>query len=182
MSRIGKQPIILPDKVEIKIDGQQVFVKGPKGELSMNLAAQVSLGIDGQQVMVSIENEKDKSQRALWGTTRSLIQNFVTGVTEGYQKKLEINGVGFKAELKGKILVLNVGFSHPVEYDPPEDVNISLEKNVIIVTGIDKQRVGQVASEIKAIKKPEPYKGKGIKYVGEIIRRKAGKVAKGMEK
>ncbi|MFW0862506.1 MAG: 50S ribosomal protein L6 [Candidatus Komeilibacteria bacterium] len=182
MSRIGKQPIIIPDKVEVKIDGNNITVKGPKGELKMEKAAAVEVVVNDKEINVSIPEDSKKEVRSLWGTTRSILDNLITGVTEGYKKQLEINGVGFKAESKGKVLVLNVGYSHQVEYSVPEDITVTTEKNVITVEGIDKQRVGQIASEIRAIKKPEPYKGKGIKYIDEVIRRKAGKVAKGAEK
>jgi len=182
MSRIGKQPIIIPEKVDVKIDGNNITVKGPKGELSMQKATAVEVTVKDKEVIVSIPEDSKKEVRSLWGTTRSILDNLVQGVTEGYKKQLEINGVGFKAEAKGKILVLNAGYSHPVEYSVPEDIAITTEKNVITVEGIDKQRVGQISSEIRAIKKPEPYKGKGIKYLDEVIRRKAGKVAKGSEK
>ena len=182
MSRIGKQPIIIPEKVEITVDNDVIKVKGPKGELSMTKASVVKVEVKDKEVIVSIPEDSPKLIRSLWGTTRSLIQNLVLGVTEGYKKQLEINGVGFKAEMKGKVLVLNVGFSHQVEYNIPDGSTATVEKIVITIEGIDKQRVGQIAAEIRAIKKPEPYKGKGIKYIDEVIRRKAGKVAKGSEK
>lgn len=182
MSRIGKQPIIIPEKVEVKVEGDKIFVKGPKGELSMDKVSQVEVVIKDKQIILSIPEDSKKFVRSVWGTTRSLLDNLVVGVTEGYKKQLEINGVGFKAVMQGKVLVLNVGYSHQVEYNVPEDISVTVEKNVITIEGIDKQRVGQIAAEIRAVKKPEPYKGKGIKYIDEVIRRKAGKVAKGAEK
>ena len=182
MSRIGKQPIIIPEKVEVKIDGNNISIKGPKGELTMIKSPNVDVTVKDNEIITSIAEGSPKLVRSLWGTTRSILDNLVVGVTEGYKKELEINGVGFKAAMQGKVLVLNVGFSHQVEYNIPETINASVEKNVITIEGIDKQQVGQVAAEIRAIKKPEPYKGKGIKYIDEVIRRKAGKVAKGAEK
>ncbi|MFW0837628.1 MAG: 50S ribosomal protein L6 [Candidatus Komeilibacteria bacterium] len=182
MSRVGKQPIIIPEKVSIKIDGNQVMVKGPKGELSMLVAPHVTITLSDKEAVVHIENEDNKKQRALWGTTRSNLQNLVSGVSEGFSKQLEINGVGYKAAVQGKKLVLNVGYSHPVEYDAPAGIEFAVEKNIISISGIDKQLLGKVAAEIRAVRKPEPYKGKGIKYIDEVIRRKAGKMAKGAEK
>ncbi len=182
MSRIGKQPIIIPEKVEVKIEGNNIFVKGPKGELTMEKVTAVHVEVKDNEILVTIPEDSKKEVRSLWGTTRSIIDSLVTGVVEGFKKQLEINGVGFKAEMKGKVLVLNVGFSHQVEYNIPEDITASVEKNIITIEGIDKQRVGQITAEIRSIKKPEPYKGKGIKYIDEVIRRKAGKVAKGAEK
>ncbi len=181
MSRIGKKIIELNDKTQIKVEGNLVIVKGPKGELKQELVKNVTVGINDKEILIKVNDENDKKQRALWGLFRSLIANMVQGVNDGFSKQLEINGVGFKAAVIGKNLVLNVGFSHQVEYKIPEGIEISVEKNVITITGNDKQRVGQVAAEIRAIKKPEPYKGKGIKYIDEVIRRKAGKVVKGSE-
>lgn len=182
MSRIGKQLIILPNQVELTINGPEVVVKGPKGELRFELQKFVELVVQDREVEVKVKKPTDKVQQAIWGTTRSILYNNIVGVTEGFSKQLEINGVGHKVEMKGKKLVLNVGFSHQVEFDSPEGITIVTEKNVITVSGIDKQQVGQAAANIRAIKKPEPYKGKGIKYMDEVIRRKAGKVAKGGEK
>ena len=181
MSRIGKKIIELNDKTQIKVEGNLVIVKGPKGELKQELVKNVTVGINDKEILIKVNDENDKKQRALWGLFRSLIADMVQGVNDGFSKQLEINGVGFKAAVIGKNLVLNVGFSHQVEYKIPEGIEISVEKNVITITGNDKQRVGQVAAEIRAIKKPEPYKGKGIKYIDEVIRRKAGKVVKGSE-
>ena len=178
MSRVGKQPINIPEGVEVKIENQTVKVKGPKGELTQSIHPKVLISQKDKEIVVTIKNEKDKSQQALWGTFQRLIFNMVEGVTKGYEKKLELVGVGYKAVIQEKNLVLNVGFSHPVNFEIPEGIEMKVEKNTITIAGINKQSVGQVAAEIRAIRKPEPYKGKGIKYVDEIIRRKAGKAAK----
>lgn len=177
MSRIGKKLIILPEKVEVKINGQMVSVKGAKGSLDLTLPAGIKVSQEAGNLQLVLESQA-KGADALWGLTRALLQNAVTGVSQGFSKTLEINGVGFKAAMQGKKLILNVGFSHPVEYDPAPGINIQVEKNQITISGIDRQLVGQTAAEIRDIKKPEPYKGKGIKYTDEIIRRKAGKVVK----
>ncbi len=182
MSRIGKLPVVIPEKVDVKISDVSIEVSGPKGKLTELLVPDTKTEIveeNGQkQIIVSIDDDTDKNKRSKWGLQRSLINNMVVGVVSGYEKKLEINGVGFKAEAKPGMVLLNVGFSHQVEYKLPEGVGAVVEKNVITLTGISKQLVGQTAAEIRAIKKPEPYKGKGIKYSDEIIRRKVGKVAK----
>jgi large subunit ribosomal protein L6 len=181
MSRIGKQPISVPDGVTFSIEDKIVTVKGPKGELTQEVDSKVKVEQKEKEIIVTVKNPESKTDKAYWGLFRMLIANMVKGVTEGFEKQLEVNGVGFKTELKGKQLVLNVGFSHPVEYDLPEGIEVKVEKKIITVSGIDKQKVGQTAAEIRAIKKPEPYKGKGIKYVDEQIRRKAGKVVKSAE-
>lgn len=183
MSRIGKKPIDIPQGVEVKINQDDlgnslISVKGGKGSLEVTTPKQVKVESKDNQVIFTIANEENRDHRALWGLSRTLVNNAILGVTEGFSKELEINGVGFKVALQGKKLVLNVGFSHPVEYAIPEGITIEVEKNTMKVSGIDKQLVGQVSAEIRGIKKPEPYKGKGIKYVGEQIRRKAGKVVK----
>lgn len=183
MSRIGKKPIDIPQGVEVKVSQDDlgnnlVAVKGSKGSLEVTTPKQVKVENKDSQVLFTVDNEDDKDNRALWGLSRTLVNNAILGVTEGFSKELEINGVGFKVALQGKKLVLNVGFSHQVEFDIPEGITIEVEKNNIKVSGIDKQLVGQVSAEIRAIKKPEPYKGKGIKYKDEQIRRKAGKVVK----
>ncbi|MCR4280267.1 MAG: 50S ribosomal protein L6 [Candidatus Komeilibacteria bacterium] len=182
MSRVGKSPIIIPDKVEVKLNERLLTAKGPKGELTLALPPKVEVAIADKEIRVSVKNETDKSERSLWGTGRSLINNVIMGVSQGFSKQLEINGVGFKAAVQGQKLVLNVGFSHPVEYQAPAGIDIAVEKNVITISGYDRHLVGQTAANIREIKKPEPYKGKGIKYMDEIIRRKAGKAAKGGEK
>lgn len=178
MSRIGKKPIILSDKVTAEIGGGLIVVKGPKGELSWQLPQGVNIIKEGNglKVQAGSAGQKDKFS-AMWGTARSLVANMVTGVTEGYEKKLEIEGIGFKAQLQGKNLVLSVGLSHPVELKTPEGISLKVEKNIITVSGVDKALVGEVAANIRKIKKPEPYKGKGIHYLGEMVRRKAGKKA-----
>ena len=180
MSRIGKQPIQIPDKVEVKIEDDLVIVKGPKGELRQKLVPEVKVEMKDRELRVDIENKNAKKEKSLWGTFRQLINNMVVGVSAGFEKQLEINGVGYRAEVKGKELVLSVGYSHPVNFKIPDGIDIKTEKNIITVSGIDKQLVGETAARIRRIRKPEPYKGKGIKYVDEVIRRKAGKQAKGV--
>lgn len=177
MSRIGKQLITIPAGVEAKVEGNILMVKGPKGQLQQVIHPNVFVEIKDGIITTKVADETIKSHRALWGLYGSLIKNMVTGVTEGFVKKLEINGVGMKAAVSGKKVVLNVGFSHPVEYEIPAGMDVKIEGNVITISGIDNQAVGEVAAQIRRIKKPEPYKGKGIKYVGEYIRRKAGKTA-----
>ncbi len=178
MSRIGKKPITIPKGVEVKIDGSQVTIKGSKGTLQVDMLPVVKAELVDDQLSFTINNPEEKKEKALWGLFRNLVNNAVIGVSQGFAKSLEINGVGFKALMQGKDLSLNVGFSHPVVYKTPAGITIEVEKNVIKISGIDKQQVGQVAAEIRGIKKPEPYKGKGIKYSDETIRRKAGKVVK----
>jgi large subunit ribosomal protein L6 len=182
MSRIGKKPISIPNEVETAIDGRTVSVKGPKGHLSLSTHHLVKASIEeigGKKcVVVSVEDGRDVKQRALWGLTARLISNIIKGAAQGYEKKLEINGVGFKAAVSGDKLKLEVGFSHPVEYTLPQGISASVDKNIITLSGADKHLVGEVAAQIRNIKKPEPYKGKGIKYIDEAIRRKAGKAVK----
>tara|TARA_Y100001960_G_C14674401_1_gene827751 strand:+ start:886 stop:1422 length:537 start_codon:yes stop_codon:yes gene_type:complete len=178
MSRIGKLPVALSDKVEATLSNGEIKVKGPLGELAFTYASNVEVIKEENQIIVKPLNDDAK---ALWGTTRAVINNMVVGVTEGYKKSLEINGVGYKFEVQGQKLVLSVGFSHKVDMEVPAGLKVAADekaKNVIHVTGIDKQLVGEFAAKIRAKKKPEPYKGKGIKYVGEHIRRKAGKTGK----
>lgn len=178
MSRIGKQPIIIPDGVEVKVDGDLILVKGKKGTLSQKIVSDIKIEIKEKIISLKQEN-KTKNSLALWGTFRALIANMVEGVSRGFSKKLIIEGIGFKAVVNGSKLVLNLGFSHPVEIIAPKEIEFKVEKNTIIISGIDKQVVGQVAANIRVQKKPEPYKGKGIRYDGEIIRRKDGKKAVG---
>ncbi|MBI3573236.1 MAG: 50S ribosomal protein L6 [Candidatus Kerfeldbacteria bacterium] len=178
MSRIGKLPIPLPAGVTAKLDGPVLTVAGPKGELHLTVHRLVSVAVTPTEITVTVNDANEQSQRALWGLTRMLIANMVTGITAGYSKKLEINGVGFKAALAGQTLNLNLGFSHPIVFPIPVGITIAVEKNVVTVSGIDKQLVGETAATIRRLKKPEPYKGKGIKYSDEVIRRKAGKVVK----
>ena len=178
MSRIGKKPIELPANTQVSVSGDILTVKGPKGVLNRKLHPSVKVEIEGNLVKVLVKNPENHKDNALWGLFRSLICNMVKGVNQPYEKKLEINGVGFKASLSGKKLVLNVGYSHPVEFSLPEGITCGVEKNVISLSGIDNQLVGEVAANIRKIKKPEPYLGKGIKYVEEVLRHKAGKAAK----
>lgn len=181
MSRIGRLPVDVPQGVDVQIKGTNVRVKGPKGQLEHTFPASMSIKLEGGQVIVKRPSD-DGKHRSLHGMTRALINNMVIGVTQGYQKTLEINGVGYRAELKGKNLIINVGYSHPVEVEPPEGIEFEVEdrSKVIHVKGYDKALVGQVAADIRSIRPPEPYKGKGIKYRDERIRRKAGKVGKVM--
>ena len=176
MSRIGKNPINIPDKVEVSQKDDVVLVKGPKGELSIKKQPCVDIEIKDGQVFV-LNKENSKQSNAFWGLTRSLLSNMIKGVSEGHEKKLEVEGVGFKVALSGNKLNMALGFSHPVEFEAPEGIKFEVEKNTITVSGIDKILVGQTAANIRKLKKPEPYKGKGIRYQGEVIRRKAGKKA-----
>ncbi|KAJ52239.1 large subunit ribosomal protein L6 [Clostridium tetanomorphum] len=179
MSRIGRLPIAIPNSVTVTVTPDNVVtVKGPKGQLVKNMHPAINIAVEDNSVVVTRNNDQ-KESRSLHGLTRALINNMVVGVTEGYQKTLELVGVGYRAQLQGKKLVLNLGFSHPVEIDPVEGVDFQLEgANKIIVKGIDKELVGDVAADIREWRKPEPYKGKGIKYDNEVIRRKEGKTGK----
>lgn len=177
MSRVGKQLIKIPNGVDFKVEDGFAVVKGPKGELKQFIHSQVTIVANEGVISVKIQDESDKSQKALWGLYGSLVKNMIIGVTEGFVKKLEISGVGMKAAVSGKKLILNVGFSHPVEYNIPEGIQIAVDGGTITVTGTDKQIVGEIAAQIRKIKKVEPYKGKGIKYADEQVRRKAGKAA-----
>ena len=179
MSRIGRMPIAIPAGVTVEVaENNKVTVKGPKGELSRVLPGEMEIKLDGEQVVVTRPNDL-KKMRSLHGLTRTLIANMVTGVTEGYEKVLEVNGVGYRAQKQGKKLVLSLGYSHPVEMEDPEGIETVLEgQNKITVKGIDKEKVGQYAAEIRSKRAPEPYKGKGIKYADEVIRRKVGKTGK----
>ncbi len=176
MSRIGKQPIIIPSGVEVKIDGDLIVVKGKKGELTQKLVPEVKIEIKDKIITLQ-ELQKTKNSLALWGTFRALIFNMIEGVANGFRKKLIIEGIGYKAVLNGNKLILSLGFSHPVEIEAPKGIEFKVEKNTILVSGLDKQVVGQIAANIRIQKKPEPYKGKGIRYEGEIVRRKDGKKA-----
>ncbi|WP_413166639.1 50S ribosomal protein L6 [Capilliphycus salinus ALCB114379] len=178
MSRIGKRPIPIPAKVTLTIDGQQITVKGPKGELSRVLPAQVLLEQEGESLLVKRRDES-RLARQRHGLSRTLVANMVDGVSKGFERRLEIQGVGYRAQVQGRNLVLNVGYSKPVEMNPPEGITVAVENNTnVIVTGIDKEIVGNVAAQIRAVRPPEPYKGKGIRYAGEQVRRKAGKAGK----
>ena len=175
MSRIGKKPVPVPSGVTVSLDGQTIKVKGPKGELQTQLVDLVNVKQDGDNLVVS-PVDQTKPARSAWGLSRTLVANLITGVTEGFTKKLEINGVGYRAALQGQGLQLNLGYSHDVVYAIPQGIDITVPKPTeIVVSGIDKQRVGQVAAEIRAWRPPEPYKGKGVKYADEMIFRKEGK-------
>lgn len=178
MSRIGKKPVIIPSGVKVEKKDLALTVTGPRGTLNLTVHPQVELSITDKEVTVNVPKQEDKKQRALWGLFRSLIQNMMEGVTKGYEKKLEVIGVGFKVATTPGKLTMSLGFSHPVVMDVPKDLTVAVDKNTITVAGSDKQRVGQFAAEIRELKKPEPYKGKGIKYSDEVVRRKAGKVVK----
>ena len=178
MSRIGKMPIAIPAGVTVEVaENNKVTVKGPKGTLERVLPKEMEIKVEGAEVVVSRPNDL-KKMKSLHGLTRTLIHNMVVGVTEGFEKKLEINGVGYKAAKAGKKLTLSLGYSHPVEMDDPEGIETVVDGNNIIVKGIDKEKVGQFAAEIRDKRRPEPYKGKGIKYADEVIRRKVGKTGK----
>ena len=179
MSRIGRMPIAIPSGVTVEVaENNKVTVKGPKGTLERVLPEAMDIKVDGEEVVVSRPNDLKKN-KALHGLTRTLIYNMVVGVTEGYEKKLEVNGVGYRAQKQGKKLVLSLGYSPPVEMEDPEGIETVLDgQNIIIVKGIDKEKVGQYAAEIRSKREPEPYKGKGIKYDTEVIRRKVGKTGK----
>ena len=179
MSRIGRMPIAIPSGVTVEVaENNKVTVKGPKGTLERVLPEAMDIKKDGEEIVVTRPNDLKKN-KALHGLTRTLIYNMVIGVTEGYEKKLEVNGVGYRAQKQGKKLVLSLGYSHPVEMEDPEGIETVLDgQNIIIVKGIDKEKVGQYAAEIREKRAPEPYKGKGIKYADEVIRRKVGKTGK----
>jgi large subunit ribosomal protein L6 len=175
MSRIGKKPVALPKGVIASVDGQTVKVKGPKGELSVTLVREVSAKVDDHGVTITPDKSSERASQ-MWGLSRSLVNNLVTGVTSGFTQKLEIQGVGYRAAVQGKNLNLQLGFSHDVVYPIPAGISITSEKPTMIsVSGIDKQLVGQVAAEIRGYRPPEPYKGKGVRYEGEYVRRKEGK-------
>lgn len=175
MSRIGKRPVTLPKGVTASVDGQTVKVKGPKGELSVNLVPEVAVSLGDGVITVTPHKEMERAP-AMWGLSRTQIKNMVIGVTAGFTERLEIQGVGYRAAVQGKTLNLQLGFSHDVAYPIPHGISITSEKPTqITITGIDKQQVGQVAAEIRAWRRPEPYKGKGVRYEGEYVRRKEGK-------
>jgi large subunit ribosomal protein L6 len=174
MSRIGKQPISIPKGVEIKLEGDLLTVKGPKGELRRRIHPKVQLDAAGDRIVVSTTDESRES-KSLHGLFRVLIGNMVTGVATGYEKSLEIVGVGYRAELKGKSAVLSLGYSHPINFELPKGVDARIEKTKVILSGIDKELLGMTAAKIRAFREPEPYKGKGIKYAEETVRKKAGK-------
>ncbi len=180
MSRIGKQPIEIPDGVTVKLDGQDLEVKGPKGSLKMEVSFEVEVKVGEKEIEVS-KVGKTKNAPALWGTTRALIQNMIVGVTDGFEKELELHGVGYKMAVQGKKLALNLGFSHPIDLDIPEGLEVKIEKEKLTASGIDKQAVGEFAAKIRVLRPVEPYKGKGFRYVGEYFVKKEGKRAVGEE-
>jgi large subunit ribosomal protein L6 len=178
MSRIGKRPISIPDKVTVTIEGQQVTVKGPKGELSRELPPQVAVNQNDGTIQVD-RRDNSRPARQRHGLSRTLVANMVEGVSQGFQRRLEIQGVGYRAQVQGRNLILNVGYSNPVTIEPPEGVEVAVEANTnVIVSGINKEIVGNTAARIRAVRPPEPYKGKGIRYAGEFVRRKVGKAGK----
>lgn len=177
MSRIGKKPIEIPGNVKLDIKDKSVSVTGPKGTLSVSITGGISVNVNGNEVTFTREND-NKKNKALHGLYRALLMNMINGVTEGYSRKLELVGIGYKAEMKGKLLFIQLGYSHPILFKAPDEINIDVPVPTnIIISGIDKQLVGLVASKIRSFRAPEPYKGKGIKYDNEVIRRKAGKTA-----
>ena len=176
MSRLGKLPIEIPGGVEVKIEGGFVYVKGPKGDLSSRIVDFVDVKINDKEILVS-KGSDDKRAGAMWGLERSLVNNMVIGVTKGFEKKLEVNGVGYRVSASGNQVNLIVGYSHPVDFVLPDGISAKVEGNVITLEGIDKQQVGETAAQIRKVRKPEPYKGKGIKYIDEVIIRKVGKTA-----
>ena len=179
MSRIGRKPIVVPQGVEVKIDGNNVSVKGPKGTLNSTIHPMMNVALENGEVLVTRPND-GKEARSLHGLSRTLVQNMVDGVTEGFTKKLEIHGVGYRAQKQGKSLIMNIGFSHQVIVDEIDGITIEVpETNRIVVSGTDKQAVGQFAAEIRNYRRPEPYKGKGIRYAGEYVLQKEGKAGKG---
>jgi large subunit ribosomal protein L6 len=178
MSRIGRLPVPVPSGVDVTIEGRQLTVKGPRGTLSRTLHPDMAVAKEDGTIVVSRPTEQ-KAHKQLHGLTRTLVNNMVIGVTDGYRKGLEITGVGYRAALNGKKLTLNLGYSHPIEIDPPEGITFELENPThLAVIGIDKELVGQIAAQVRSTRKPEPYKGKGVRYAGEYVRRKAGKAGK----
>ena len=179
MSKIGKKPIMIPENAEVEISGGILKFKGVNGSLDLKIPPYIKAEIKNNILLFSPENNSQETM-ANWGTARALSNNAILGVTQGFNKVLEIEGVGYRVNMEGDILILNIGFSHPVRFVPPDSIKISVGKNIIKVSGADKTLVGEIAAKIRALKKPEPYKGKGIKYQGEVIRRKAGKKVAGV--
>jgi large subunit ribosomal protein L6 len=179
MSRIGKLPIPVPETVQIRLEGDQLHVKGPKGALEHRIPKGIQVAVEQSQIRVQRASDL-RQLRALHGLTRTLVANLITGVTQGFKKGLEIVGVGYRADVQGRVLNLTLGYSHPIQYAIPEGISISVDRNVnLTVEGIDKQKVGQVAAEIRSFRRPEPYKGKGIRYLNEKVRKKVGKGSAG---
>jgi len=178
MSRVGKNPVPIPDKTKVEINGQHIKVTGPGGTLEREIHSDITAAVEDNQIIVTRSSD-NKKQRSLHGLTRALLNNMVIGVSKGYKKELQIIGVGYRAELKGKNLIMQLGFSHPIVISPPDSIDIEVlpKENKVIVSGIDKELVGLVADKIRSFRKPEPYKGKGVRYVGEYVRSKAGKTA-----
>jgi len=174
MSRIGKRPVFIPAGVDVIVEGDRLRVKGPKGELERSVHPKISVKRDGDAVVV-VANDGSREARSLHGLFGALVSNMVTGVTKGFERALEIVGVGYRAEMKGRTAVFSIGYSHPVHFDLPDGIDATIEKTKIVLSGIDKELLGVTAAKIRALRSPEPYKGKGIKYADEIIRRKAGK-------
>lgn len=193
MSRIGKKPVILPQGITAELKDKHLTIKGSKGSLELDIHPKVMVEVKDGEVLVDVAKKDDKREKALWGLFRALVQNMVDGLTTGFTKQLDIVGVGFKAEMRGQTLVLNLGFSHPIDFEIPAGVEVKVEKDpakvsilqyqtTVTLTGIDKHLIGQVAANIRELKKPEPYKGKGVRYSDETILRKAGKVVKAVGK
>lgn len=178
MSKIGMAPVKIPEGVETKIEGQKITIKGPKGSLERVLNDEIKIENEDGKLKLSVAKKSDDTA-ALWGLNRALVANLVEGVTKGFEKKLQVLGVGYKVQVQGKKLALSLGFSHPVEHELPEGIEASMDKDILTISGIDKQLVGHVAAQIRKYREPEPYKGKGIRYVDEHVRRKVGKTAAG---
>ncbi len=178
MSRVGKKPVVIPSGVKVEKKEMTLSVTGPKGTLTLALHPKINVVVTDKEVNVDIGGKDGKREKALWGLFRALIQNLVDGVTKGFEKKLEVIGVGFKVAATPTKITMALGFSHPIEIDIPKGITVVVDKNNISISGADKQQVGQFAAEVRELKKPEPYKGKGIKYIDEVIVRKAGKVVK----
>ncbi len=178
MSKIGKKPIAVPGNVSVKIVAHTITIHGPKGELAWTFPSSLLLLHSESEIRVRVKSPKDKDERALWGLGRALVSNMITGVLLGYERKLEIQGIGYKAAMSPKGLSLEIGYSHSVDFPLPKGIECIVEKNIITLRGIDKQLVGEIAAQIRSLRPPEPYKGKGIRFVGELVRKKAGKAAK----
>ncbi len=178
MSRLGKLPITIPTGVQVQIKPDSLVIKGPKGEIIQPLPQSIEVKQEDSELKLSIKGVVTNKNKALWGLARQLVANAVKGVYENFEKKLEISGIGYKAQVEGQDLVLNLGYSHPIRYKIPAGLSVSVDKNTITLVGVSKQLVGQTAAEIRSLRPPEPYKGKGIKYADEVVRRKAGKVVK----